>query len=196
MTRTVYLNGDWLAETEAKVSVFDRGFLFADAIYEVTAVIGGRLIDYYYARRARLQRSMAELGIPCPLDSEALLAIHREIVDRNGLREGLIYLQVSRGVADRDFAYPKEAEPTLVLFTAIQAGSGEPARGHGDHDRPRSGPALDQAGHQDGPTPASLHGEDGSGSPWRRRRVARRGRLHHRGERGHGAYRDPGRDLG
>ncbi|MCJ2095937.1 D-amino-acid transaminase [Methylobacterium sp. J-072] len=116
MPRTVYLNGDWLPETEAKVSIFDRGFLFADAIYEVTAVIGGRLIDYY-GHAARLQRSMAELGISCPLEPEALLVIHQEIVRRNDLREGLIYLQISRGVADRDFAYPTGVDPTLVLFT-------------------------------------------------------------------------------
>ena len=116
MPRTVYLNGDWLPETEAKVSIFDRGFLFADAIYEVTAVIGGRLIDYH-GHAARLQRSMAELCIPCPLDPAALLAVHQDIVRRNDLQEGLIYLQISRGVADRDFAYPKGAEPTLVLFT-------------------------------------------------------------------------------
>jgi D-alanine transaminase len=116
LTRTVYLNGAWLPETEAKVSVFDRGFLFADAIYEVTAVIGGKLIDYY-GHAARLQRSLAELSITCPLSEAALLDVHREIVRRNALDEGLIYLQVSRGVADRDFAYPAAAEPTLVLFT-------------------------------------------------------------------------------
>lgn len=116
MTRTVYLNGAWLPETEAKVSVFDRGFLFADAIYEVTAVIGGKLIDYY-GHAARLQRSLSELGIACPLSEEALLDVHRDIVLRNHLDEGLIYLQISRGAGDRDFAYPVKAEPTLVLFT-------------------------------------------------------------------------------
>ncbi|KQT64378.1 MULTISPECIES: D-amino-acid transaminase [unclassified Aureimonas] len=116
MTRTVYLNGEWLPETEAKVSVFDRGFLFADAIYEVTAVIGGKLIDYA-GHSARLRRSLAELAIRFPLSEEALLTVHRDIVRRNALQEGLIYLQVSRGVADRDFSFPKNAEPTLVLFT-------------------------------------------------------------------------------
>ena len=116
MNRTVYLDGAWLPENEARVSVFDRGFLFADAIYEVTAVIGGKLIDYA-GHAARLQRSMAELGIACPLDPDALLAIHREIVRRNALDEGLIYLQVTRGAADRDFTYPSSIRPTLVLFT-------------------------------------------------------------------------------
>lgn len=116
MTRIVYLNGAWLAEADAKVSVFDRGFLFADAIYEVTAVIGGKLIDYP-GHAARLQRSLSELDIPCPLSEPALLDVHRDIVRRNGLDEGLIYLQLSRGAADRDFAYPAKPEPTLVLFT-------------------------------------------------------------------------------
>ncbi|UWU17442.1 D-amino-acid transaminase (plasmid) [Rhizobium sullae] len=116
MSRIVYLNGTWLPEADAKVSVFDRGFLFADAIYEVTAVIGGKLIDYH-GHSARLQRSLSELGIPCPLSEPSLLDAHREIVHRNGLDEGLIYLQISRGAADRDFAYPAKAEPTLVLFT-------------------------------------------------------------------------------
>lgn len=116
MTRIVYLNGAWLAEADAKVSVFDRGFLFADAIYEVTAVIGGKLIDYH-GHAARLQRSLSELGIACPLTDQALLDVHRDIVRRNGLDEGLIYLQISRGAADRDFAYPAKPEPTLVLFT-------------------------------------------------------------------------------
>jgi D-alanine transaminase len=116
LTRIVYLNGAWLAEADAKVSVFDRGFLFADAIYEVTAVIGGKLIDYY-GHAARLQRSLLELDIACPLSEPSLLAVHREIVRQNELDEGLIYLQISRGAAERDFAYPTKAEPTLVLFT-------------------------------------------------------------------------------
>ena len=120
MNRIVYLNGEWLAEAKAKVSVFDRGFLFADAIYEVTAVIGGKLIDYR-GHTARLQRSLSELGIVCPLSEEALLAVHREIVERNGIDEGLIYLQVSRGPADRDFAYPAVPTPTIVLFTQAKA---------------------------------------------------------------------------
>lgn len=120
MTRTVYLNGSWLAEADAKVSVFDRGFLFADAIYEVTGVIGGKLLEYA-GHAARLQRSTAELGIACPLTEEELLEVHREIVRRNDLQEGLIYLQISRGAADRDFAFPQNATPTLVLFTQAKS---------------------------------------------------------------------------
>ncbi|WP_377298065.1 D-amino-acid transaminase [Rhizobium sp. SGZ-381] len=116
MSRIVYLNGAWLPEADAKVSIFDRGFLFADAIYEVTGVVGGKLLEYE-GHAARLQRSMTELGITCPLSPDDLLEVHREIVRRNALNEGLIYLQISRGTADRDFAYPKDPTPTLTLFT-------------------------------------------------------------------------------
>ncbi|KXF77783.1 D-amino acid aminotransferase [Paramesorhizobium deserti] len=120
MQRIVYVNGEWLPESEAKVSVFDRGFLFADAVYEVTAVIGGKLIDYA-GHAARLKRSLGELRIPSPTDPDSLLEIHREIVARNNLDEGLIYLQISRGPADRDFAFPKNPAPTIVLFTQAKA---------------------------------------------------------------------------
>lgn len=117
MSRTVYLDGAWLPEEEAKVSVFDRGFLMADAIYEVTCVLDGKLVEYP-GHAARLQRSARELGIAVPLNDEELLAVHREIVARNGLDQGMIYLQLTRGVADRDFAYPPaDTAPTLVLFT-------------------------------------------------------------------------------
>ena len=117
MSRTVYLDGAWLPEEEAKVSVFDRGFLMADAIYEVTCVLDGKLVEYP-GHAARLQRSARELGIAVPLSDDELLAVHREIVARNGLDQGMIYLQLTRGVADRDFAYPPaDTAPTLVLFT-------------------------------------------------------------------------------
>lgn len=120
MSRIVYLNGEWLPEADAKVSIFDRGFLFADAIYEVTGVVGGKLLEYP-GHAARLVRSTAELGIECPVSAEELLEIHREIVRRNAVDEGLIYLQISRGAADRDFAFPKDAKPTLTLFTQKKA---------------------------------------------------------------------------
>lgn len=116
MNRTVYLNGEWLAETEAKVSVFDRGFLFADAIYEVTAVIDGKLIAYP-GHAARLRRSLDALGIAMPVAEDELLALHKEIAQRNRLGEGLIYLQISRGTQDRDFLFPTQMQPTFVMFT-------------------------------------------------------------------------------
>ncbi|MCF6369631.1 D-amino-acid transaminase [Rhizobium halophilum] len=116
MNRTVYLNGDLIAEADAKISVFDRGFLFADAIYEVTAVVEGKLIDYP-GHKARLRRSLDALGIPMPVAEEELLALHKEIARRNGIAEGLIYLQISRGVQERDFLFSRDTEPTIVLFT-------------------------------------------------------------------------------
>lgn len=117
MSRIIYLNGEWLPEPDAKVSVFDRGFLMADAIYEVTCVLDGKLVDYP-GHAARLQRSAAELGLTLPLSEEELLAAHREIVARNAMDQGMIYLQLTRGVADRDFVYPpSDTPPTLVMFT-------------------------------------------------------------------------------
>ncbi len=116
MSRTVYVNGEFLPEEDAKISVFDRGFMFADAVYEVTSVLEGKLIDFTGHAR-RLERSLAELEMDTPCSVEELLAIHRELLDRNRLTEGLVYLQVSRGVADRDFLYPVETTPSLVVLT-------------------------------------------------------------------------------
>jgi D-alanine transaminase len=123
-SRTVYVNGAYLPEEEARISVFDRGFLFADGVYEVTSVLGGKLIDFD-GHAARLKRSLSELDMAEPVGTEELLEIHRELVARNGVEDGLIYLQVTRGAADRDFAYPKDATPTLVLFTQSKPGLAE-----------------------------------------------------------------------
>jgi D-alanine transaminase len=118
MTRIVYVNGEYVPEADAKVSVFDRGFLMADGVYEVTSVLGGRLVDFA-GHMARLRRSLGELDMAEPMDEAALLAVHRELVARNGVTDGMVYLQVTRGAPmDRDFAYPDPATPpTLVLFT-------------------------------------------------------------------------------
>ncbi len=126
MTRTVFLNGDYLPETEAKVSVFDRGFLMADGVYEVTSVLGGKLIDFA-GHCVRLARSLSELEMKNPHTEAEWLAIHRELVARNGIVDGMIYLQVTRGnPGDRDFAYPgPETEPTVVLFTQSKPGLAE-----------------------------------------------------------------------
>ncbi|MEM6409055.1 MAG: D-amino-acid transaminase [Pseudomonadota bacterium] len=118
MSRIVYVNGEYLPEEEAKVSVFDRGFLFADAVYEVTSVLEGKLIAFD-GHAVRLQRSCDELGMTNPVSKEELMEIHQELVKRNGVEEGMVYLQLTRGnPGDRDFAYPAEGtKPTLVLFT-------------------------------------------------------------------------------
>ena len=122
MSRIVYVNGAFLPEADAKISVFDRGFLMADGVYEVTTVIDGKLIDFA-GHMARLTRSLGELQMTAPADAEALLAIHRSLIVRNALVEGMIYLQVTRGVADRDFVYPAAGTPSsLVLFTQAVPG--------------------------------------------------------------------------
>ncbi len=118
MTRTVYLNGDYLPETEAKVSIFDRGFLMADGVYEVTSVLDGKLIDFD-GHVKRLTRSLGELELTCPIGEGELLAMHRELVARNGIDQGMIYLQITRGnPGDRSFLFPDASVPaTVVAFT-------------------------------------------------------------------------------
>jgi len=124
MSRTVYVNGAYVPEAEAKVSVFDRGFLMADGVYEVTSVLGGKLIDFA-GHAARLKRSLNELEMAAPVDDAELLAIHRELVARNGITDGMVYLQITRGnPGDRDFSWPDPAlvPSTLVLFTQSKPG--------------------------------------------------------------------------
>ncbi|MBC6408666.1 MAG: D-amino-acid transaminase [Rhodobacteraceae bacterium] len=122
-TRIVYINGAYVPEAEARVSVFDRGFLMADAVYEVVSVLGGKLIDFA-GHMARLQRSLAALEMATPCSSEELLAIHRQLISLNAVSDGLVYLQVTRGSdGDRDFVFPApETPPTLVLFTQNKPG--------------------------------------------------------------------------
>ena len=120
MTRIVYVNGQFVAENEARVSVFDRGFLFGDGVYEVSAVLGGGLVDNA-AHLARLERSLGELGMASPATPDEIARAQKDLVARNGLDEGIVYLQITRGPADRDFAYPAEPKPTLVMFTQRKA---------------------------------------------------------------------------
>ena len=126
MSRTVYVNGTYLPEAEATVSIFDRGFLMADGVYEVTSVLEGKLIDFA-GHCARLARSLSELEMASPCSDADLLAIHRELVVRNDVVDGMVYLQVTRGnPGDRDFAYPAaDVPPTLVLFTQSKPGLAE-----------------------------------------------------------------------
>jgi D-alanine transaminase len=116
MSRIVFLNGAFLPQEEARLSIMDRGFLFADGIYEVSAVLGGRLIDND-AHLARLERSLGEIDIPNPYDRAGWTRLEEELVRRNRLDEGLVYMEVTRGVAERDFAYEPGLIPTVVLFT-------------------------------------------------------------------------------
>ncbi|WP_204112852.1 D-amino-acid transaminase [Shimia biformata] len=123
MTRTVYVNGDYLPEDEAKISIFDRGFLMADAVYEVTSVLDGKLIDFE-GHAVRLKRSLDELDMAEPCSKDELLEIHRKLVELNEIDEGLVYLQVTRGSdGDRDFVFPSaETPPSIVLFTQNKPG--------------------------------------------------------------------------
>jgi D-alanine transaminase len=116
MSRIVYVNGSYVPEEQGKISIFDRGFLFADGIYEVTAVVKGRLVDYA-AHMERLERSLGEIRMEWPCSKDELKAMHLEMVKRNGLDEGWIYMQITRGAADRDFKFPKGVKPTLIAFT-------------------------------------------------------------------------------
>jgi D-alanine transaminase len=130
MSRIVYVNGAYLPEEEAKISVFDRGFLFADGVYEVSSVVEGRLVDNA-AHLARLRRSLDELDMAAPATPEEIEAIQREMITRNGIEEGLVYLQVTRGAADRDFLYPKDAAPSLVMFTQTKSIVNNPTAARG-----------------------------------------------------------------
>ncbi len=122
--RTVYVNGEYLPENEATVSIFDRGFLMADGVYEVTSVLDGKLIDFE-GHAIRLQRSLDALEMRNPIAKDDLLEVHRQLVRRNDVQDGLVYLQITRGApADRDFVFPdpEEIAPTVVLFTQNKPG--------------------------------------------------------------------------
>jgi D-alanine transaminase len=115
-----YVNGTFVPLTEAKVSVLDRGFLFADGIYEVSAVLDGRLVDNA-SHLARLERSVGEIQLPLPETIERIKEIQRELITRNALKDGLVYIEVTRGAdKGRDFAFPKGVRPTLVMFTSVK----------------------------------------------------------------------------
>jgi D-alanine transaminase len=118
MTRTVYVNGTYLPEDQATVSVFDRGFLMADGVYEVTSVLDGKLVDFDGHTR-RLHRSLDELEMQAPCSDADLIQMHRELVRLNGIDQGMIYLQVTRGnPGDRSFVFPDgSVKPTIVAFT-------------------------------------------------------------------------------
>jgi D-alanine transaminase len=112
-----YVNGSFVPLSEAKISILDRGFLFADGIYEVAAVLGGELVDNA-SHLARLERSVGEIALKLPETVERITEIQKELVARNKLVSGLVYLEVTRGAdKGRDFAFPKgDVKPTLIMF--------------------------------------------------------------------------------
>jgi len=117
LSRIVYVNGEYAPEETAKISVFDRGFIFGDGVYEVVPVVTGKLVDRDYFLE-RLDRSLSELSITWPCSQREYLDIMQELISRNKLNEGIVYSQVTRGIADRDFAFPVDTAPSLVAFTS------------------------------------------------------------------------------
>src|SRR5262245_17685743 len=116
MSRIVFLNGSFLPLEEARVPVMDRGFLFGDGVYEGFGVLGGRLVDNE-AHLRRLERSLREVRIENPYSDREWTQFEKELVARNEVVEGLLYLQITRGVAERDFLFPKTVLPTVLMFT-------------------------------------------------------------------------------
>jgi D-alanine transaminase len=114
MSRIAYVNGRYLPHARASVHVEDRGNQFADGVYEVIAVAGGRRIDEA-AHLDRLERSLGEIRLRAPLSRRVLAGIVAEVVRRNRVAEGIVYLQISRGVARRDHAFPRAGRPTVIV---------------------------------------------------------------------------------
>lgn len=111
----VYINGVFCLGKEAQVSIYDRGFLMADAVYEVSAVVNGRLIDNE-AHLNRLERSLRELDMASPVTREALIELQKQIIEKNNIKHGEVYIQITRGVQPRNFLIDKTIKPTLLLF--------------------------------------------------------------------------------
>ena len=120
MSRIAYVNGRYVPQGAARVSIEDRGYQFADGVYEVMEVRGGGLVDEA-AHLARLSRSLGELKMASPLAGPALALVVREVVRRNGVRDGMVYLQITRGVAPRDHPFPDPAPRPALVVTARAA---------------------------------------------------------------------------
>jgi D-alanine transaminase len=120
LEQIAYVNGSFVPLADAKISILDRGFLFADGIYEVAAVLDGRLVDNA-SHLARLKRSVGEISLALPETLDRIQEIQKELVARNNLVNGMVYLEVTRGADNgRDFAFPKGISPTLIMFTTVK----------------------------------------------------------------------------
>ena len=117
MSRIVFVNGKFVKEQEAVISIFDRGFIFGDGIYEVVPVIRGKIIDRDYFLE-RLERSLFELAIPWPCSEQEYIQMMNALIEKNELKEGIVYSQVTRGPAERDFPFPASVQPGIVAFTS------------------------------------------------------------------------------
>ena len=130
MKQIVYVNGVWMPSDQAQISIFDRGFLFADGAYEVTTVLEGRLVDN--ARHlARLRRSLEELSIPMAWPVTELEELQQDLISRNALDQGTVYIQITRGQAPRSFDAPADPKPSLVGFTTMRDLLGDPKGSQG-----------------------------------------------------------------
>jgi D-alanine transaminase len=126
MERIVYVNGEFNPQSEAKISVFDRGFIFGDGVYEVVPVINGKLVDKKYFLE-RLDRSLSEISIDWPCSQDQYIDVMEQLILKNKLTEGVVYSQVTRGIAERDFPFPKDTAPSLVAFTTVMTLLNNPA---------------------------------------------------------------------
>jgi D-alanine transaminase len=133
MSTIVYLNGEFLPLEEAKISPIDRGFLFADGIYEVSAVLDGKMIENG-PHMARLERSLGEIDMVVPWSMDEVAETMQQVADKNEIIEGMVYLQITRG-ADwdkiRDFGFPKDPKPTMFMFAQHKNLSTDPAAATG-----------------------------------------------------------------
>ncbi len=120
MSRIVFLNGDYLPADQAKISIFDRAVNFGDAIYEVAGVLDGKLVDFEHHMQ-RYFNSLDKLQVDSPLDKQQILEAFRKLVELNRLDEGLVYMQVTRGEAERDFVWPEDIKPNVFMFTQPKA---------------------------------------------------------------------------
>jgi len=138
LNRIVYLNGEFIQASEAKISIFDRGLLFADAVYEGLGVLDGRLVDVE-THLSRLERSLGELHIPKPLTDTGLLTVLNRLIVENELSEGFVYLHITRGEADRDYTYADDLIPNIFAFT----------QPHGHSSASAVPPGVSMASHED-----------------------------------------------
>ncbi len=130
MSRIVYVNGEYVPEEEARVSIFDRGFVFGDGVYEVVPVIRGRLADRDYFLQ-RLASSLDKLGIAWPCSEAQYQEVLEQLVARNSLEEGIVYTQVTRGASDRQFTFPADTPSTMAAFTQVMPLINHPSAANG-----------------------------------------------------------------
>ncbi len=116
VARFIYLNGEYLCENEAKISVFDRGLLFADSVYEGFGILDGKIVDFIYHMQ-RIERSLGELSIPMTFSIDGMFCNLMELIKKNEVQSGFLYLHVTRGAGDRAFHYHDQFTPNVFAFT-------------------------------------------------------------------------------